>query len=57
MLTSKKHGGAGIGSIGAANKALLCKWLWRFVNEKNRFWVKCMVAIHHSNNRIDSVPS
>lgn len=33
VCTPKKKGGAGIRQLDPMNKALLCKWLWRFGRE------------------------
>ena len=34
----KKRGGLGIKKLSTFNKALLCKWSWRFMHEKDAFW-------------------
>lgn len=36
--------GVGIFSIRNRNHALLCKWPWRFVSEKEALWRKVLVA-------------
>lgn len=56
MLASKKNGGAGIGSISAASKALLCKWLWRFNKKRYQLWTKCILAIHYKRSYEGSFP-
>ena len=33
-----KMGGLGIKSLAILNKALLCKWIWRFANERDSRW-------------------
>lgn len=35
-----------LGLLGAANKALLAKWLWRFKFEEDKLWARCIMAIH-----------
>lgn len=34
ICSSKEKGGASLRGLEAMNKALLCKWLWRFGNEE-----------------------
>lgn len=34
----KKNGGLGISKVRDVNEALLCKWLWRFVFERDSLW-------------------
>ena len=38
VCLSKKKGGLGIKSPSTLNKALLCKWNWLFVNEREALW-------------------
>ena len=38
MCLSKKKGGLGIKCLSTLNKAPLCKWNWRFANEKEALW-------------------
>ena len=49
---SKKKGGLGIGNLRCKNKALLFKWLWRFLNEQDTLWAKVIRSKFglHSNN-------
>ena len=34
----KNKGGLGIQRLSLLNKALLCKWIWRFATERGSFW-------------------
>ncbi|GJS28073.1 RNA-directed DNA polymerase, eukaryota [Tanacetum coccineum] len=53
VLASKKKGGLGVSSYYALNRALLLKWVWRFVpNENSSLTSSFIQAIHGS--RIDS---
>ena len=38
VCTEKKKGGLGLRRFFNLNKALLCKWCWRFTNERNSLW-------------------
>ena len=40
VFFDKKEGGLGVRGLHNLNKALLSKWLWRFVNERNTLWRK-----------------
>ena len=40
MCSDKSKGGIGIKSFSKMNKALLCKWSWRFTNVRNALWRK-----------------
>ena len=40
LCTKKKKGGLGLRRFSNLNKVLLCKWCWRFVNERNSLWRK-----------------
>ncbi|GJS03179.1 RNA-directed DNA polymerase, eukaryota [Tanacetum coccineum] len=52
VLASKKKGGLGVSSYYALNRALLLKWVWRFVSQDDSLWFRVIQAIHGS--RIDS---
>ena len=40
VCTEKKKGGLGLRRFSILNKALLCKWCWRFANERDSLWRK-----------------
>lgn len=41
-LNSREFGGLEIGSLEAFDLALLYKWRWRFLNESDTLWVRCI---------------
>ena len=38
VCLSKKKGGLGVKCLFILNEALLCKWNWRFTNEREALW-------------------
>ena len=38
VCSDKKKGGLGVRSLSILNRALLCKWSWRFAVEKESLW-------------------
>ncbi|KAK9077285.1 hypothetical protein SSX86_005622 [Deinandra increscens subsp. villosa] len=56
IMAPKPCGGLGIGSLRAANLALISKWGWRFKTEKSALWVSVIKAIHSSNRSHDILP-
>ena len=38
VCTNKKGGDVGVKSLFILNRALLCKWSWRFANERDALW-------------------
>ena len=40
VCTEKKKGGLGLRRFSILNKALMCKWCWRFANERDSLWRK-----------------
>lgn len=56
MMAAKDKGGMGIGSLHAANIALLLKWLWRLKSEKTSLWGRVIKSIHHSSRKPISFP-
>ena len=50
MCTEKKKWGLGPRSFSNLNKALLCKWSWRFANERNVLWRKVVSSKFGENS-------
>ncbi|GJV42591.1 RNA-directed DNA polymerase, eukaryota [Tanacetum coccineum] len=48
VLASKKNGGLGVSSFYALNRALLLKWVWRFLSQDGSLWSQVISAIHGS---------
>ncbi|GKB96765.1 RNA-directed DNA polymerase, eukaryota [Tanacetum coccineum] len=48
VLASKKYGGLGVSSFYALNRALLFKWVWRFISKDNSLWSRLISSIHGS---------
>nr|GEW14507.1 RNA-directed DNA polymerase, eukaryota, reverse transcriptase zinc-binding domain protein [Tanacetum cinerariifolium] len=42
VLASKKRGGLGVSSFFALNRALLLKWVWRFISQDGSLW-SCII--------------
>ena len=42
VCSDKSKGGIGLKSFSKLNKALLCKWSWRFANYRNALWRKAI---------------
>ena len=38
VCLDKRKGGLGVRRLSTLNRALLCKWNWRFANERKNFW-------------------
>nr|CAN73158.1 hypothetical protein VITISV_017219 [Vitis vinifera] len=38
VCMDKRKGGLGVRRLSILNRALLCKWNWRFANEREKFW-------------------
>nr|GEW98408.1 RNA-directed DNA polymerase, eukaryota, reverse transcriptase zinc-binding domain protein [Tanacetum cinerariifolium] len=45
-LASKKHGGLGVSSYFALNRALLLKWVWRFLSQDGSLWCQIIRTLY-----------
>ncbi|GJV65858.1 RNA-directed DNA polymerase, eukaryota [Tanacetum coccineum] len=48
VFAAKKNGGLGVSSYYALNRALLFKWVWRFISQDNSLWFRVITSIHGS---------
>ncbi|GJZ47857.1 RNA-directed DNA polymerase, eukaryota [Tanacetum coccineum] len=46
VLAAKKNGGLGVSSFFALNRALLLKWVWRFLSQDGSLWFKVIRALY-----------
>nr|GEW49232.1 RNA-directed DNA polymerase, eukaryota [Tanacetum cinerariifolium] len=46
VLASKKRGGLGVSSFFALNRALLLKWVWRFISQDGSLWSRVIRALY-----------
>ncbi|GJV26853.1 RNA-directed DNA polymerase, eukaryota, reverse transcriptase zinc-binding domain protein [Tanacetum coccineum] len=51
VLAPKKQGGLGVSSYYALNRALLVKWVWRFLSHDNSLWFRVISAMHGSHTQ------
>nr|GEW96652.1 RNA-directed DNA polymerase, eukaryota [Tanacetum cinerariifolium] len=54
VLASKKNGGLGVSSFHTLNRALLLKWVWRFISQDGSLWFHVIQALYGPS--IDSYP-
>ncbi|GKE03346.1 hypothetical protein Tco_1395364, partial [Tanacetum coccineum] len=54
VLTSKKNGGLGVSSFFAHNRALLFKWVWRFLTDGSSLWTHFIKAIFDNKGALDT---
>nr|GEZ21926.1 RNA-directed DNA polymerase, eukaryota, reverse transcriptase zinc-binding domain protein [Tanacetum cinerariifolium] len=52
VLASKKYRGLGVSSFNALNRALLFKWVWRYLSHVNSLWSRVISAIHGLNGQV-----
>ncbi|GJS44208.1 RNA-directed DNA polymerase, eukaryota, reverse transcriptase zinc-binding domain protein [Tanacetum coccineum] len=51
-LASKEKGGLGISSLYALNRALMFKWVWRFLSQNSSLWANVIKSIHGDHGKI-----
>nr|GEW71570.1 RNA-directed DNA polymerase, eukaryota [Tanacetum cinerariifolium] len=51
VLASKNQGGLGVSSFYSLNRALLVKWVWRFLSHDNSLWARVIYVMHGSNRQ------
>ncbi|GJZ31312.1 RNA-directed DNA polymerase, eukaryota, reverse transcriptase zinc-binding domain protein [Tanacetum coccineum] len=52
VLASKDKGGLGVSSLFALNRALMFKWVWRFITQGSSLWVRVIKALHGNDGKI-----
>ncbi|GKE69824.1 hypothetical protein Tco_1527896, partial [Tanacetum coccineum] len=52
MLASKEKGGLGVSSLYALNRALMFKWIWRFITQRSSLWARDIKANHGDDGKI-----
>nr|GEW44585.1 RNA-directed DNA polymerase, eukaryota, reverse transcriptase zinc-binding domain protein [Tanacetum cinerariifolium] len=57
VLEPKTHGGLGVSRFFALNRALLAKWVWRFLSHDNSLWYRVISGIHGSNAQFSAAHS
>nr|GEW66114.1 RNA-directed DNA polymerase, eukaryota [Tanacetum cinerariifolium] len=53
-LALKKYGGLGVSSFFAISRALLSKWVWRFLSQTSSLWTRTIKAIHGEKENLGS---
>ncbi|GJR49150.1 hypothetical protein Tco_1317253 [Tanacetum coccineum] len=49
VLASKQNSGLGVSSFFALNRALLLKWVWRFISQNGSLWYRVIQALYGSS--------
>ncbi|GJQ90373.1 RNA-directed DNA polymerase, eukaryota [Tanacetum coccineum] len=52
VLVLKEKGGLGVSSLYALNRALMFKWIWRFITHSSSLWARVIKAIHGEDRKI-----
>ncbi|GJX72277.1 RNA-directed DNA polymerase, eukaryota [Tanacetum coccineum] len=52
VMASKDTGGLGVASLFALNRALMFKWVWRFITQKKSLWTRVIKAIYDDDGKI-----
>nr|GEZ70490.1 RNA-directed DNA polymerase, eukaryota [Tanacetum cinerariifolium] len=55
VLASKKNGGLGVSSFHALNRALLLKWVWRFLSQDGSLWYRVIQALYGASFELHPV--
>nr|GEV53302.1 tubulin alpha-2 chain [Tanacetum cinerariifolium] len=51
-LASKDKSGLGVSSLFALNKALMFKWVWRFITQGSSLWARVIKVLHGYDGKI-----
>nr|GEV77219.1 RNA-directed DNA polymerase, eukaryota [Tanacetum cinerariifolium] len=51
-VASKKNSGLGVSSFHALDRALLLKWVWRFISQDGSIWSRVISAMYGTSNDI-----
>ncbi|PWA84245.1 nucleic acid-binding, OB-fold protein [Artemisia annua] len=54
VMAEKQFGGLGVSSLFALNRALLFKWIWRFLNHQTGLWQSIIKAIYGPYGSLDA---
>ncbi|GJY32757.1 RNA-directed DNA polymerase, eukaryota, reverse transcriptase zinc-binding domain protein [Tanacetum coccineum] len=54
-MASRDTGGIGVASLFALNRALMFKWVWRFLVQNKSLWVRVIKAIHGQDGKIENM--
>ncbi|GKB62344.1 RNA-directed DNA polymerase, eukaryota, reverse transcriptase zinc-binding domain protein [Tanacetum coccineum] len=52
VMASKDKGGLGVSSLFALNRALMFKWVWRFISQSSSLWARVIKALHGEDGKI-----
>nr|GEW60537.1 RNA-directed DNA polymerase, eukaryota [Tanacetum cinerariifolium] len=55
VLASKKNGGFRVSSFPALNRALLLKWVWRFLSQDGSLWYRVIQALYGASFELHPV--
>nr|GEV96765.1 RNA-directed DNA polymerase, eukaryota [Tanacetum cinerariifolium] len=55
VLASKKNGGLGVSSLHALDRALLLKWVWRFLSQDGSLWYRVIQALYDASFELHPV--
>ncbi|GJS33595.1 hypothetical protein Tco_0531977 [Tanacetum coccineum] len=52
VMASKDTGGLEVSSLFVLNRALMFKWVWRFISQKNSLWARVITFLHGEDGKI-----